>query len=280
MDPYLPPTISADRVQYCLGILSDTHMPLRWPELPPTLFTALASVDLLLHAGDVGELWVLDELSQIAPVVAVHGNDETAEATAQLPFQQVLSVAGRRILLWHSHYPDRAEELASRKVDRWGNILGRTAQQAQTAGATIGILGHLHVPFVRDYQGITIINAGALASGNFLTRQSPQTVARLYLLEGGGLYVTHIDLASGDVHRPRVDWDKPFSDALNYTSISIVVPDDEKAVVQLNRQIYEADPAGHGEILRTVALPCWLGERDHFTLRELQAAWSEHQRRS
>ena len=49
--------------------------------LPASLLDIFAGVDLILHAGDIGELWVLDELSHIAPVVAVHGNDETAEAT-------------------------------------------------------------------------------------------------------------------------------------------------------------------------------------------------------
>ena len=82
----LLPDLPAGRVVACLGLISDTHMPKRWPAMPAAVFEALRSVDLVLHAGDVGKLWVLDELSVIAPVVAVHGNDETDEAQRELPY--------------------------------------------------------------------------------------------------------------------------------------------------------------------------------------------------
>ena len=52
-----------------IGLISDTHMPERWPSLPPAIFELFKGVDLLLHAGGVGELWVLDQLSAIAPDV-------------------------------------------------------------------------------------------------------------------------------------------------------------------------------------------------------------------
>ncbi|MBC8074637.1 MAG: hypothetical protein H7Y32_01055, partial [Chloroflexales bacterium] len=54
-----------DDVVACIGLVSDTHMPQRCAALPPALFAALRGVDLLLHAGDVGELWVLDQLSAL-----------------------------------------------------------------------------------------------------------------------------------------------------------------------------------------------------------------------
>jgi putative phosphoesterase len=114
-----------EQVAACVGLVSDTHMPQRCAALPPALFEALRGADLLLHAGDVGELWVLDKLGAIAPVVAVHGNDETAEAQRELPYQQIVALAGRRILLTHAHYPDRAEELASRRHDSWEPVLAR-----------------------------------------------------------------------------------------------------------------------------------------------------------
>src|SRR5687767_15672626 len=121
-------------------------MPERLPALPLALFEALRGADLLLHAGDVGELWVLDRLSAIAPVLAVHGNDDTADAQRELPYQQILAVAEQRIVLTHAHFPDRTQELESRKNDAWRPKLERRAAFGQRAGASIVVFGHTHVP--------------------------------------------------------------------------------------------------------------------------------------
>ena len=111
----------------------------------------LRGVDLLLHAGDIGELWVLDRLSVIAPVLAVHGNDDTADAKRELPYQQVLMVAGQRIVLTHAHYSDRAQELELRKDDAWGPKLERRAAFGRRAGASIVVFGHTHVPMALQH---------------------------------------------------------------------------------------------------------------------------------
>src|SRR5215211_7634397 len=150
-DRFLPPDLPAERVAARIGLVSDTHMPERCPALPPALFEALRGVELLLHAGDVGELWVLDHLSAIAPVLAVHGNDDTADAQRELPYQQVLMAAGQRILLTHAHYPDRAQELEARKNNAWGPKLERRAAFGQRAGASVVVFGHTHVPMTYQY---------------------------------------------------------------------------------------------------------------------------------
>ena len=103
VDRYLPAHVDPTRITHRIGLISDTHMPLRCRVLPPTLHDVLAGVDLLLHAGDVGELWVLDRLSAIAPLVAVHGNDDTPAAHRELPFQQLITLGGQRLLLDYSH---------------------------------------------------------------------------------------------------------------------------------------------------------------------------------
>src|SRR5437762_3808745 len=86
---YLPTDLPPEQVAACLGLVSDTHMPQRCAALPETVSRVLAGVDLILHAGDVGDLQVLDALSEIAPVVAVHGNEEPPEAKRELPYQQL-----------------------------------------------------------------------------------------------------------------------------------------------------------------------------------------------
>lgn len=182
-----------------VGLLSDTHMPQRFKTLPPGVFDLFAEVDLILHAGDVGQLWVLDELSCIAPVIAVHGNDETAEATAALPYLQTLSVAGHRLVITHAHYPDRAEELASRTTN-WQPHIDRRVGFAKQHGASIIIYGHLHIPMRMERDGVLLINPGAIASGNPWTRQTQQTVAVMTLTAGEKPQVTHYDVNTREVH--------------------------------------------------------------------------------
>ena len=57
--------------RHVVGLISDTHGLLR-----PRVHEALAGVELILHAGDVGGDEILDELSLIAPVLAVFGNTD------------------------------------------------------------------------------------------------------------------------------------------------------------------------------------------------------------
>lgn len=198
-------------------------MPLRWRALPTAVFDIFADVDLILHAGDVGELWVLDELSKIAPVTAVHGNDDTEEATRELPYQQIVSVNGRRILLWHSHYPDRAEEMASRTPEI---SAARNLNQAKRAGADIVVFGHWHIPFTYEQDGILVINPGAIASGNATMRQIVQTVAKLVVFADGRITVTHYDLANPTQPLyPTVDWPAGFdANAYRYNQ-TILAPE-------------------------------------------------------
>ena len=187
-----------------IGLISDTHMPDRWKQLPSGVFEVFEDVDMIIHAGDVGELWVLDQLSRCAPVVAVHGNDETREAEEALPYLYTLSVAGYRLVVTHAHYPERAEELASR-TNPWQPKFDRRANFAKEHGASICIFGHLHIPMVLEHQGILLINAGAIASGNPWMRQLVQTVAILTLEQDKTPQVQHIDLATGELHQPIFD---------------------------------------------------------------------------
>ena len=78
-----------------LGIISDTHKLLR-----PELSAALAGVDAILHAGDVGSREILDRLEALAPVYAVRGNADGDWAEA-LPGVLDVSLNGLRICMTH-----------------------------------------------------------------------------------------------------------------------------------------------------------------------------------
>ena len=272
MKNYLPPTLQQKRIVARIGIISDTHMPERCAELPPTLFDVLDGVDLLLHAGDVGKLWVLDKLSAIAPVIAVHGNDETVDAQRELPAQQLLNIAGQRILLWHSHFPDSVDEMLSR-TEEIPPKLQRSVDRAKRAGAHIAIFGHWHIPMVYEKDGVTVINPGAIASGGFATRQLCKTVAILFLCDDGQFGVTHIDLAEPEKpFVPQVDFDAGFRAASQQVEVSIIAPELLPHLAHLRKFAREIIPPQAiketGAALHRIAHRCWSGEQEFITAEE------------
>ncbi len=268
---FLPSGWSAPEIATTIGLISDTHFPLRCEVLPPTLFDVLQGVDLILHGGDVGELRVLDQLSALAPVIAVHGNDDTAEAQRELPYQQIITVGGRRILLWHSHYPERQDELASRVDDALPPKLARSVERAQRAGAEIVVFGHWHIPFTYVQDGVLVINPGALASGGFLDRQLHKTLALLYLAHDGRTAVVHVNLTPpAQPFIPQIDWHGGFKAALGQFSASILTPDLETLMPRLRMGL---SPAARQAIIPLVlpwAQRCWRGEQERITLAQFR----------
>ncbi|HEU5097411.1 MAG TPA: metallophosphoesterase family protein [Roseiflexaceae bacterium] len=264
-DRFLPPDLPAECVAARIGLISDTHMPDRCPALPPTLFEVLLGVDALLHAGDVGELWVLDRLSAIAPVIAVHGNDDTADAQRELPYQQVLAVAGQRIVLTHAHYPDRARELESRKDDRWAPKLERRVAFGDRAGASVVIFGHTHVPMSLQCGDVLLVNPGAIAAPNYVTRQRVQSVALLFIRDDGVPAVVHLDLAApAQSFVPRIDWPAGFAAAHSQFTESIMAPDLEIIWKELHHVGQSLDEDVRAELragMRRILERCWSGQQ-------------------
>jgi putative phosphoesterase len=79
-----------------LGVISDTHRLLR-----PEALRALAGSDLIVHAGDVGAPEILSALEQIAPVLAIRGNIDTAAWAQVLPEQR--EVQAEKVRIWMLH---------------------------------------------------------------------------------------------------------------------------------------------------------------------------------
>jgi putative phosphoesterase len=88
-----------------IGVVSDTHMPVRARSLPAQLFTGLLDVDMILHAGDLVDLQVLAELSVLAPVYAVYGNVDPVEVRRHLPRTRIVEAGSYRIGLVHGNGP-------------------------------------------------------------------------------------------------------------------------------------------------------------------------------
>ena len=79
-----------------IGVLSDTHARLVG-EISPEVLEALSSVDLILHAGDIVTLDVLEGLRQLGGVKAVRGNMDSPELKSLLPEKELIVVGGKKI---------------------------------------------------------------------------------------------------------------------------------------------------------------------------------------
>ena len=98
----------ADRSSLRIGLISDTHIPEARHELWPQVFDAFAGVDCILHAGDIHDLIVIDQLSDVAPTFAARGNGDDGSGGRPIqPFDDrlreawLLNLAGLRVGLTH-----------------------------------------------------------------------------------------------------------------------------------------------------------------------------------
>jgi putative phosphoesterase len=218
---------------------------------------------------------VLDRLSAIAPVLAVHGNDDTADAQRELPYQQLLTIAGLRIVLTHAHYPDRAQELEARKNDAWGPKLERRAAFGQRAGASVVVFGHTHVAMSLQHGEILLVNPGAIAAPNYVTRQRLQSVALLFIRDDGVPTVVHVDLAAPErPFVPQIDWQAGFAAAHSQCTESLMTPDLEiiwKELHQVGQSLDEDVRAKLRARMRRVQERCWSGEQQLISRADILA---------
>jgi putative phosphoesterase len=270
---FLPPGLRPDQALACVAIVSDTHMPRRCRSFPPRLFDLLAGATLLIHAGDVGELWVLDQLSAMAPVLAVHGNDETPEAQRHLPYELVTAVQGERIFVWHSHLPDWREEQAARQGDEILPKLQRTVERATQAGARLAIFGHWHIPLVHRTGNLTVVNPGAIASGNEITRQMHQTVALAWRTDGPEPWqIVHVEVTDTPQRwDATVTWEDGFEKVGSRYQASILDPTLRAQLPALLAALEPAQIATLRDLVLAQAHRVWAGELPLLTRDQILA---------
>jgi putative phosphoesterase len=125
-----------------IGVISDTHGLLR-----PEALTALAGVDHILHAGDVGDYAILAALATIAPVTAIRGNVDLYGDLATLPATEAIELSGRLFYLLHSIHDLDLDPAA--------------------AGIAMVISGHSHQPAVETRKGVVYLNPGSAGPRRF-----------------------------------------------------------------------------------------------------------------
>jgi hypothetical protein len=129
-----------------VGILADTHIPTRARELPSSAIEALEGVDLIIHAGDIVSLSVIEELEKLAPVVAVHGNMDPAELRERFPAAAKIELLGWKIGVLHD------------SIVPW---LGwKMRSMARKHGLDVLVFAHTHRPFLRQ-NDVLLINPGS-----------------------------------------------------------------------------------------------------------------------
>lgn len=148
-----------------VGVISDTHGLLR-----PAAVEALRGSDLIVHAGDVGDAAILDELGAIAPVRAVRGNTDRGELGRRLPATDAVEAGGATLYVIH--------------------VVDDLDVDPVAAGFAAVVYGHSHRPALERRDGVVWLNPGSAGPRRF---DLPVTLARMRVTEGG-LRVEHVDL--------------------------------------------------------------------------------------
>ena len=73
-----------------IGVISDTHIPRAAQKIPDEIYNAFRDADLILHAGDLLNISVLEELNKIAKTEAVYGNMDEPEVQRSLPMKRII----------------------------------------------------------------------------------------------------------------------------------------------------------------------------------------------
>jgi len=164
-----------------LAVVADTHSA---PHPRTIELLRAASPDAIVHAGDIGDLVVLSELSSVARVLAVRGNidvranDLPDELTIDLVDDSKQSVL--RLLVLHI-------------AVNGPKLRADAARAARAANAALVICGHSHVPFIGRDKGVAVFNPGSIGPRRF---HLPIVFGLLELREGR-VHMHHVSCETG-----------------------------------------------------------------------------------
>lgn len=145
-----------DDIPVIVGVISDTHGLLR-----DEAIEALRGADHILHAGDIGDPDILDELRQLAPLTAVRGNVDTEKWARKLPLTEVIEIAGVSIYMLHN--------------------LDELDLKPEAAGFRVVVYGHSHHPKMEEKNGVLYFNPGSAGPRRF---KLPVSVGKLFIESG------------------------------------------------------------------------------------------------
>jgi putative phosphoesterase len=164
-----------------IAVVADTHSA---PHEGTAKALAALGPDAIFHAGDIGDLEVLDDLREVAPLYAIRGNIDTrADA---LPDILVIDAPNKlRVMIVH--------------IGVYGpKLRAEVAQRARAERANLVVCGHSHVPFIGIDKGIYVFNPGSCGPRRF---QLP-IVLGLIDLAPTGVKLAHINCETGAAWSP------------------------------------------------------------------------------
>ena len=145
-----------------VGVVSDTHIPQAARRLPADLLRGLEGVDMILHAGDLVAMKVVETLGRIAPTCAVYGNMDRHEVRAALPRKRIVSAGKWRIGLIHGHGGP------ARFADRMEAQFGKMGEN----NVDVVVFGHTHSS-CEDWRGEVLrFNPGSPTDQRFTPYRS------------------------------------------------------------------------------------------------------------
>jgi putative phosphoesterase len=143
-----------------IGLISDTHIPEARKSLWPQVYDAFRDVDLIMHAGDIHELFVLDALEELAPVYAARGNGEDGGGgrpvqpeDPRVKYAWLLELEGLWVGL--THYVPVPERPPNFTLERW---IERFFPERTP---DVIVSGDTHREIIAEVQGVLCVNPGS-----------------------------------------------------------------------------------------------------------------------
>jgi putative phosphoesterase len=167
-----------------IAAVADTHSH---PHPATAARLAKLQPDAILHAGDIGDLTVLDDLATIAPLFAVRGNIDGRANDLPDILTLDLEDGDRRLRLLLLHIAVHGPRLRS-----------EVARLARAEQASLVVCGHSHVPFIGGDRHVTVFNPGSIGPRRF----NLPIVFGLIDIAPTGVRLTHIDCETGDPWSP------------------------------------------------------------------------------
>jgi putative phosphoesterase len=143
-----------------IGLISDTHIPEARKSLWPQVYDAFRDVDLIMHAGDIHELFVLDALEEVAPVYAARGNGEDGGGgrpvqpeDPRVKYAWLLEFEGLWVGL--THYIPVPERPPTFTLDRW------VERFFPERTPDVIVSGDTHREIIAEVGGVLCVNPGS-----------------------------------------------------------------------------------------------------------------------